>query len=168
MLTRSGEFVHIDFGHILGHFKTKAGIGLDGNGVVLTPAMMYAITRGSATAHSNFVQLSCDLYKIIRRHANRLIGQFSMMLDAGLPELKRPELQQLRQRLNLEVDETEALSAFASIVVPSSTMLLAKHAAHQHKHHQLPAMAALKSMKSQRKEHSRSVRRLMTGRALPS
>ena len=55
-----------------------------------TAVHRHAITNGSEANNSKFVLLCCDLYKIIRRHGNRFIGQFSMMLDAGAA--RRPPL----------------------------------------------------------------------------
>jgi phosphatidylinositol-4,5-bisphosphate 3-kinase len=46
MLKKNGQLFHIDFGHILGHFKEKFGIRRERVPFVLTHDFVYVINRG--------------------------------------------------------------------------------------------------------------------------
>ena len=48
MLTRSGKLFHIDFGHFLGNFKSKAGVNRERAPFVCTP--QYAHILGTVGA----------------------------------------------------------------------------------------------------------------------
>lgn len=49
MLTRSGKLFHIDFGHFLGNFKSKAGVNRERAPFVCTP--QYAHILGTVGAY---------------------------------------------------------------------------------------------------------------------
>ena len=57
MLKKNGQFFHIDFGHILGHFKSKLGVKRERVPFVLTTDFVYVIKRGqSVDGNKSFVQ----------------------------------------------------------------------------------------------------------------
>ena len=45
MLATNGKLFHIDFGHILGHFKTKLGISRERTPMVLPTDFLYVIDQ---------------------------------------------------------------------------------------------------------------------------
>merc|ERR1719461_1780920 len=47
MVSRSGQFFHIDFGHFLGNFKSKFGFKRERSPFVFSPQMKYAIDAGN-------------------------------------------------------------------------------------------------------------------------
>jgi len=49
---------HIDFGHILGHFKSKLGVKRERVPFVLTSDFVYVIKRGKEQDDKNFARFS--------------------------------------------------------------------------------------------------------------
>lgn len=88
MMSRFGKFFHIDFGHILGNFKSKYGIKRERAPMVFTHAMK-AVMR--ADQYDTFVELCCDIYNILRCHSSLLVSLFSLAIPCNLPELQSEE-----------------------------------------------------------------------------
>lgn len=86
MMTKSGHFFHIDFGHILGNFKSKMGVKRERAPFVFTPAMKAVI--GGDQQYQAFVDLCCDIYNILREHSMLLVSLFSLAIPCNLPELQ--------------------------------------------------------------------------------
>lgn len=61
MIMKNGQLFHIDFGHILGHFKEKFGIKRERQPFVLTHDFIHVITKGR-TRSEEFIQfkLYCE------------------------------------------------------------------------------------------------------------
>jgi phosphatidylinositol-4,5-bisphosphate 3-kinase catalytic subunit alpha/beta/delta len=49
MVRKNGQLFHIDFGHILGHFKEKFGIRRERVPFVLTRDFVHVITKGGTS-----------------------------------------------------------------------------------------------------------------------
>lgn len=56
MVMKNGQLFHIDFGHILGHFKEKFGIRRERQPFVLTHDFINVITKGRQTRSEEFEQ----------------------------------------------------------------------------------------------------------------
>lgn len=52
------QLFHIDFGHILGHFKSKLGLKRERVPFVLTADFVYVIRRGKKQDDRNFARLN--------------------------------------------------------------------------------------------------------------
>lgn len=86
MMTRNGHFFHIDFGHILGNFKSKMGIKRERALMVFTHAMKETIGDED---YEEFVSLSCTIFNILRENATLLVSLLSLAVPMNLPELQR-------------------------------------------------------------------------------
>lgn len=86
MLTAEGNFFHIDFGHILGNFKSKFGFKRERAPFVFTPAMK-AVMR-EPDQYNAFIDLCCDIYNILRDNATLLLSLVSLAIPCKLPELQ--------------------------------------------------------------------------------
>uniref|UniRef100_A0A336MQM4 phosphatidylinositol 3-kinase n=1 Tax=Culicoides sonorensis TaxID=179676 RepID=A0A336MQM4_CULSO len=121
MVKKTGQLFHIDFGHILGHFKEKFGFRRERVPFVLTHDFVYVINKGqtnnkkSADEFRNFQELCETAFIILRRHGCLILSLFSMMISTGLPELSsEKDLNYLRETLVLDLTEEEARQHFKS------------------------------------------------------
>lgn len=116
MVTHSGKLFHIDFGHFLGHFKSKFGIKRERVKFILVPDFVYALTDTKGVKDSSFKIFKghcVTAYKIVRDNASLFINLLNMMLSTGIPELQsHNDVKYLRETLGLDVDVKEACSNF--------------------------------------------------------
>lgn len=94
MIKEDGHLFHIDFGHILGNFKSKVGINRERAAFVFTPEMAYIIGRKSKSYrkdanYKRFIQLCLEGYQSLRDKTRQWIAMVRMMLPAGIPELRK-------------------------------------------------------------------------------
>jgi hypothetical protein len=117
MLAEDGRLLHIDFGHVLGNFKSKLGIKRERTPFVWTPPMAAVLGGEGAPAYARFEALACDAYNALRRHGRLLIVLFTLMLSAGLQELHEPaDLAWLRDKLALDLTDAAAADALRKLI----------------------------------------------------
>jgi phosphatidylinositol kinase/protein kinase (PI-3 family) len=117
MLSRCGRLLHIDFGHVLGNFKSKFGLRRERTPFVWTPQLAAVLGGEGAPAYARFEALACDAYNALRRHGRLLVSLFALMLAAGLPELQEPaDLAWLRDKLAPELTEAAAADALRKLI----------------------------------------------------
>ena len=85
MITKQARFFHIDFGHILGNFKSKYGVKRERAPMVFTHAMKNVMRLDQ---YETFVDLCCDIYNILRRHSSLLVSLFTLSIPMNMPELQ--------------------------------------------------------------------------------
>ncbi|XP_055310433.1 phosphatidylinositol 4,5-bisphosphate 3-kinase catalytic subunit beta isoform [Sitodiplosis mosellana] len=117
MVKKTGQLFHIDFGHILGHFKEKFGIRRERVPFVLTHDFVYIINKGKTDRETEefktFKQLCETAFLLLRSHGCLILSLFSMMISTGLPELSsEKDLNYLRDTLVLDMSEEEARDHF--------------------------------------------------------
>lgn len=106
MVKKNGQLFHIDFGHILGHFKEKFGIRRERVPFVLTHDFEHVITKGqtkkgSGPGRFEAFQSNCEqAFLVLRRHGSFIISLLAMMISTGLPELScEKDLNYLRETM---------------------------------------------------------------------
>ncbi|XP_042215110.1 phosphatidylinositol 4,5-bisphosphate 3-kinase catalytic subunit delta isoform-like isoform X2 [Homarus americanus] len=118
MVMKNGQLFHIDFGHILGHFKEKFGIRRERQPFVLTHDFINVITKGRQTRSEEFEHFKgyCEkAFLILRKYGSFIISLFAMMISTGLPELQsEKDLNYLKETLKLDLSEDEARDHFRS------------------------------------------------------
>nr|XP_002122027.2 phosphatidylinositol 4,5-bisphosphate 3-kinase catalytic subunit beta isoform-like isoform X1 [Ciona intestinalis] len=118
MVTEKGQLFHIDFGHILGNFKTKFGIKRERVPFVLAHDFVHVINKGKTNNKADFDQFRklCDnAFCILRKKGYLIITLFALMLHSGLPEMTSLDhLEYLRETLALHLTEQKALQQFRS------------------------------------------------------
>uniref|UniRef100_A0A4W4EWV8 Phosphatidylinositol 4,5-bisphosphate 3-kinase catalytic subunit beta isoform n=1 Tax=Electrophorus electricus TaxID=8005 RepID=A0A4W4EWV8_ELEEL len=116
MVRSTGQLFHIDFGHILGNFKSKFGIKRERVPFILTHDFIHVIQQGktgNTEKFGSFRQNCEDAYLILRKNGNLFITLFALMLTAGLPELTSvKDIQYLKDSLALGKTDEDALKQF--------------------------------------------------------
>jgi len=105
------KLFHIDFGHFLGHFKTKYGFKRERVPFVLPKVFTKVISRGAANPQSTkefkrFQTLCEDAFMVIRKYSHFLLNLLTLMISSGMPELQSND-DVMYMRNQLAVDETD-------------------------------------------------------------
>ena len=123
MVQESGNMFHIDFGHFLGNFKEKFGIKRERARFVLTPDFAYVMggeEKEKGEGFKHFEDVCVKAFLILREHAVLFINLFSLMLYAGIPELRRPEdIAYLKDQFLLHMSAEDAGKTFRSWIYES-------------------------------------------------
>lgn len=82
LLCENGKLFHVDFGFILGRDPKPMPPPMK-----LTSEMVQAMGGVKSKQFMEFVQHVDSAYRILRRHSNVLLNLFSLMLDAGIPDI---------------------------------------------------------------------------------
>lgn len=111
-----GNLFHIDFGHILGNYKSFLGINKERVPFVLTPDFLFVMgTSGKKTSlhFHKFQDVCVKAYLALRHHTNLLIILFSMMLMTGMPQLtSKEDIEYIRDALTVGKSEEDAKKHF--------------------------------------------------------
>ena len=128
------EFFHIDFGHIMGNFKTKAGFQVENEIFVFTHDMLHAISD----RYNEFESICVELYHITRKNGNLILTMLYLLTSCELPELKDvkdlvwPSKKMMLGQTNEEAEND--LKKQLKIASSASTRSILKNAAHLFKH----------------------------------
>ena len=93
MVASDGRYFHVDFGHFLGHFKSKFGVKRESaSSFVLTPHMETVLGgRGAGYRFRRFEELCVEAFVILRNESDHLMILLLLMIDSGIPELSSLE-----------------------------------------------------------------------------
>lgn len=115
MVKKTGQLFHVDFGHILGHFKEKFGFRRERVPFVLTNDFVHVINKGQtkkghAAEFQRFQSYCEQAFLILRQHGGLILSLFAMMISTGLPELSsEKDLNYLRDTLVCMVAKIQSL-----------------------------------------------------------
>ena len=91
MMQRTGNLFHIDFGHFLGHFKSKFGFKRERAKFVFTPDFAFIMGGLKDPRFTLFEKLCVEAFNILRHHADTFITLFELMLTSDIPKLSSTE-----------------------------------------------------------------------------
>ncbi|XP_049850245.1 uncharacterized protein LOC126322376 [Schistocerca gregaria] len=118
MLSKQGHIFHIDFGHVLGHYRKVLGTYVDKTNFVFTNQYYTIIGEQNI---SDFEGICYDAYNLLRKHSNKILILFSLMLNQGLPELSsKADVEFIKDRLQLDLTQEEAKLYFKEKLRESS------------------------------------------------
>ena len=120
MVAEDGRYFHVDFGHFLGHFKSKFGVKRESaSSFVLTPHMATVLGgRGAGYRFRRFEELCVEAFVVLRDEADHLMILLMLMVDSGIPELSNLEdVAWVHRALILnERDNAKAAAKFLALV----------------------------------------------------
>ncbi|XP_062842305.1 phosphatidylinositol 4-phosphate 3-kinase C2 domain-containing subunit beta [Trichomycterus rosablanca] len=122
MLKTSGHMFHIDFGKFLGHAQMFGNIKRDRAPFVFTSDMAYVINGGDkpSSRFHDFVDLCCEAYNLIRKHAHLFLDLLGLMLSCGIPELSDlDDLKYVYDALRPHESEADATMYFTRLIESS-------------------------------------------------
>eukprot|EP00092_Neocalanus_flemingeri_P011672 GFUD01012577.1.p1 GENE.GFUD01012577.1~~GFUD01012577.1.p1 ORF type:complete len:1133 (+),score=268.09 GFUD01012577.1:126-3524(+) len=115
MIKKCGKLFHIDFGHVMGKFKSKFGIRRERSPMLLPSEFIQVIQKGGEKQFEIFREQCEKAFLALREKGCLLISLLAMMLSTGMPELQsESDLEYMRDALQLndKISEEEALAHF--------------------------------------------------------
>ena len=121
MVKSNGSYFHIDFGHFLGNVKyfEVLGVNIKRERVpfVFTSTLAYVMGGRDGELFKQFESVACMAYSVLRQHAHLLVNTLTLMLNAGIPELKSTkDIEYLHSTLLLHKSEQQAAHHFQSLI----------------------------------------------------
>ena len=123
LLTPSGQFLHIDFGFILGR-DPKPFAPL----IKISKEMIEGLGGTNSTQYAQFRQYCFTAYSTLRKSSSLVLNLFALMVQSSVPDLRMIEEQmggvggavgKVRERFNLEVNEEEAVRLLDQVISDS-------------------------------------------------
>jgi len=120
MICEDGRLFHIDFGHILGHFKTKMGVKRERAPLIFTPQMAHVLGGLGSEMYTLFQNRAVQAFLILRHNAELFTTVLNLALCCGLPEVQTAaDVFWMREHLHLEMSDPEASTFFLNLIEES-------------------------------------------------
>eukprot|EP00116_Pleurobrachia_bachei_P009992 sb/3470254/ len=121
MVKRNGAYFHIDFGHFLGNVKYFEVLGLNIKRervpFVFTSTLAFVMGGRDGELFKQFEGMACRAFSVLRKHAHLLVNTLSLLLKAGMPELRSStDIEYLHSTLLLHKSESQAANHFQSLI----------------------------------------------------
>jgi hypothetical protein len=120
MVTSDGRFLHIDFGHFLGNFKTKFGYKRETAPFVLVTQFVAVFGGEESEEFKQFENLCIEAFNVLRANFTLLCSLFTLMISSGLPELRGyDDLKWLYEKLCPEKSDEQAAEIMRELIQES-------------------------------------------------
>ncbi|KAG3072352.1 hypothetical protein PI125_g22539 [Phytophthora idaei] len=117
MISSTGRYFHIDFGHFLGHLKYSMGMARERSPFVFTKEMAYVMGGTDGKYFRTFIDIASIAYNVLRRHMHLLVSLLLLMVPADMPELTgRDDINYIVQTLGPEQSEEQACESLKKTV----------------------------------------------------
>mmetsp|Transcript_7366 Transcript_7366/g.10437 ORF Transcript_7366/g.10437 Transcript_7366/m.10437 type:complete len:148 (-) Transcript_7366:234-677(-) len=93
MLNKNGKMWHLDFGYILG--KNPKGKGMMVPHIRINKPMVLGLGGINSPGYREFVSKTIDAFLYLRNHRNLIMNLMSLMIDASIENLPKPEAEKL-------------------------------------------------------------------------
>ncbi|GMR53389.1 hypothetical protein PMAYCL1PPCAC_23584, partial [Pristionchus mayeri] len=123
LLCENGRLFHVDFGFILGRDPKPLPPPMK-----LTSEMIAAMGGQNSEQWKRFVSFCDQAFQILRRHANLILNLFSLMLDAGIPDIaleRDKAVAKVESRLQLHLSDDERYAFVNRLIESSATAKMA-------------------------------------------
>uniref|UniRef100_A0A914I1L1 Chromatin modification-related protein MEAF6 n=1 Tax=Globodera rostochiensis TaxID=31243 RepID=A0A914I1L1_GLORO len=117
LLCENGKMFHVDFGFILGRDPKPMPPAMK-----LTSEMVNAMGGQNSEHFRAFVNYCTTAFCILRRHANLITNLFSLMLDAGIPDIaveRDKAVMKVLERFHLQLSDEEACHLIVRLIESS-------------------------------------------------
>ncbi|TKR96797.1 hypothetical protein L596_010766 [Steinernema carpocapsae] len=124
LICENGKVFHIDFGFILGRDPKPMPPPMK-----LNYDMINAMGGQNSEEFKEFLSYCFQAFSIMRQNANVILNLFSLMLDAGIPDIaeeKDKAVQKIERRLHLNVNDEHATKIFQEAIDASINATMAK------------------------------------------
>ena len=120
MIREDGRLFHIDFGHILGHFKKKLGVKRERAPMIFTPQMADVLGGAGADKYKLFQDCCCRGFRILRHHVDEFLALLNLTLCCDLPEVQTmDDVLWVRDHLRLDLSDDQADKFFLNLIEES-------------------------------------------------
>ena len=120
MIREDGRLFHIDFGHILGHFKKKMGVKRERAPMIFTPQMAHVLGGPGSEWYTLFQQSCCKGFRILRHNVDQFLALLNLTLCCDLPEVQTiDDVLWVRDHLRLDLTDEQADKYFLDLVEES-------------------------------------------------
>ena len=120
MIREDGRLFHIDFGHILGHFKKKLGVKRERAPMIFTPQMADVLGGAGAEKYRLFQDCCCRGFRILRHHVDEFLALLNLTLCCDLPEVQTmDDVLWVRDHLRLDLSDDQADKFFLDLIEES-------------------------------------------------
>jgi len=120
MIREDGRLFHIDFGHILGHFKKKMGVKRERAPMIFTPQMAHVLGGSGSEMYRLFQESCCKGFRILRHNVDEFLALLNLTLCCDLPEVQSmTDVLWVRDHLRLDLTDEQADKYFLDLVEES-------------------------------------------------
>ncbi|XP_041367790.1 phosphatidylinositol 4-phosphate 3-kinase C2 domain-containing subunit alpha-like [Gigantopelta aegis] len=121
MLKESGHMFHIDFSKFLGDAQMFGSFKRDRVPFVFTSDMAYVINDGGKRADhfQHFIDLCCQGFNVLRKHADLFYSLFFLMSRSGIPGVSEQAAQYVRGALLPGHSDSQAAAMFTRMIEDS-------------------------------------------------
>ncbi|KAL3667463.1 hypothetical protein V7S43_007685 [Phytophthora oleae] len=117
MISSTGRYFHIDFGHFLGHLKYSMGMARERSPFVFTKEMAYVMGGTEGKDFGLFIDIASIAYNVLRQHMHLLVSLLLLMVPADMPELTgRDDINYIVQTLKPEQSEEQACESLQKAI----------------------------------------------------